>query len=441
MKGHIAMSNKEINQVELFEKLTRREIKQKKAAKALGLSVRQVKRKLRAYKTSGAQSLVHKARGRRSNNKTDQKELDKAMDIVKEKYSDFGPTLTQEKLTENHDIALSREKLRQEMIAVGLWKPKRIKTASIHQLRERRACFGELVQLDGSPHHWFEERSAYCNLNVMIDDATGIPLLGFSAVETTQDYFRLVEQYFLKYGLPLALYVDKHSIFRVNNPANLDLKKPSKEHQHQGLTQFGRAMKELNIEVIFASTAQAKGRVERINQTLQDRLVKEMRLNNISNIDEANLFLPEFTNKFVQKFSTQAKSSVDMHRKLSKSINLEKILCIKEQRVLSKNLTFQYQNTIFQVKTNRSAYALRKTIVTICERYDGSVTIWDSKDKPLEYTTIKKLPNTRETSSKQLNHQVNAILAKETYKKRNRWESNQSELEQPNLFAKPKGAV
>ena len=441
MKENIAMSNAELNQIEVMERLVRKEIKQKKAAQILRLSVRQIRRKLYEYKINGAKSLVHKARGKIGNRVIKQQILDEAINIVKEKYWDFGPTLAHEKLVENHECKLSLTTIRKEMVSVGLWKPNRRRKAHIHQLRERRACFGELVQLDGSPHDWFEGRAPKCNLNVFIDDATGIPVLEFGIVETAQDYFKLAEQYFLEHGLPLAIYTDKHSIFRVNTPTNLDYIKPSKNNQFEGLTQFGRAMKELNIELIFASTAQAKGRVERINQTLQDRLVKEMRLNNISCIVEANNFLPQFTKQFVQKFSVKPRSSVDMHRKLNKNVNLRKILCIKENRVLSKNLTFQYQNTIFQIKTQRSAYTLRKTVVTICERYDGSITVWDNKNKQLEYTTIKQLPNTRETNSKKLNQLVDDILIKENYKKRNPWQSDFEELEQPNLFFKPIGAV
>jgi hypothetical protein len=441
MRENIAMSNAEVNQIEIFEKLVRKEIKQKKAGEILGLSVRQIQRKLHDYKLNGAKSLAHKSRGKVSNRIIQQKIIDESMDIIREKYWDFGPTLAHEKLVENHGITVSREKLRQEMVFVGLWKPSRRRKAQVHQLRERRACFGELVQLDGSPHDWFENRGEYCNLNVMIDDATGIPFLDFSTVETTQDYFRLAEQYFIQHGLPLAIYADKHSIFRINTPTNLDYIKPSRNNQFEGLTQFGRAMKELNIELIFANTAQAKGRVERINQTLQDRLVKDMRLNNISSITQANNFIPQFTKQFVKKFSVKPKSTVDMHRKLSKNINLEKILCIKEQRVLSKNLTCQYNNLILQIKTNRSAYTLRKTVVTICEKYDGSITLWDNKNKPLDYTTIKQLPNTRETNSKQLNQLVDAILIKENYKKKNPWQSDFEELEKQNLFFKPVGAV
>ena len=437
MREDIAMSKREINQIELFEKLMRKEIKQKKVAKMLNLSVRQVKRKLHKYKICGTKSLIHKGRGRTSNRKMKQETLDKAMDIIREKYWDFGPTLAHEKLIDNYGFKLSREKLRQEMIAVGLWEPKKRRKAHVHQLRERRACFGELVQLDGSPHTWFEDRGEYCNLNVCIDDATNIPMFSFSKSENTQEYFRLAEQYFLKFGLPLALYVDKHSIFRVNTPTNLDLKKPSK-NEYEGLTQFSRAMKELGIEVIFANTPQAKGRVERVNCTLQDRLVKEMRLSNISSIEQANIFLPQFTKQFVQKFGVKPKSKINLHRKLNKDINLEKILCLKERRVLSKNLTCQYNNYIFQINTKRSAYALRKTVVIIYERYDGSITIWDNRNKQLEFTTIKKLPSTREISSKQINRFVDDILIKQ---KRNPWESDPAEFEQVSLFYKPIGAV
>lgn len=441
MKGYLAMSNKEINQVEILEKLVRKEIKQKKAAEILLLSVRQVRRKLGVYKTHGAKSLVHKARGKVGNRKISQDKVNVSMDIIREKYWDFGPTLAHEKLVEDHGCKLSLATIRQEMIRVGIWKPKRRIKAHVHQLRERRACFGELVQLDGSPHDWFEGRAKRCNLNVIIDDATGRPFLDFSVVETTQDYFRLAEKYFTQYGLPLAIYADKHSIFRINTPTNLDYIKPSKSNQYEGLTQFGRACRELNIELIFASTAQAKGRVERINQTLQDRLVKEMRLNNISSIAQAQPFLPKFTKQFVQKFSVQPRSDVNMHRKLDKGINLEKILSVRENRILSKNLTLQYNNTVFQIKTKRSAYTLRKTVVTICERYDGSITIYDNKDNQFEYTTIKKLPSTREINSKQLNQLVDAILTKENYKKKNPWESDPADFEQDNLFYKPAGAV
>ena len=442
--GDIVMSNEEINQVEIFERLKRREIKQGKASKILGISVRQVKRKLRNYKLHGAKSLVHKARGKVSNNKIDQKKLDEAITLIRDKYWDFGPTLANEKLDKIHKIELSVEKLRQEMIRTGIWKSRKRRKVDSHQLRERRACFGELVQLDGSPHDWFEGRGPKCNLNVMIDDATNTSICRFSNTETAQDYFRLLEEYIAKYGLPRAIYADKHSIFRVNTPSNLDLKKPGKHDKYEGLTQFGRACKELDIELIFANTAQAKGRVERVNKTFQDRLIKEMRLQNISSIEEANEFLSKYMKEFNKMFSREPKSKVDMHKKMNKNIDLSSILCIKETRVLSKNLTFQCSNTVFQIKTKKSALTLRKTHVTILKRYDDSIKIFDYKNKPLEYSTIKLLPNLKTTNSKQLNAKLDAILVKEAkknFKKHNPWESNFDEFTKDNLFYKPNSAV
>lgn len=444
MKEKIAMSNQEINQVSLFEKLDRREIKQKEAAKTLGLSVRQVKRKLHNYRLHGTKSLVHQTRGRVSNNKIPQGIIDRAIEIVKEKYYDFGPTLATEKLLENHQMKLSRERLRQEMIKVGLWKPRVRRKPSVHPPRERREHFGALVQLDGSPHDWLENRAPKCNLNVAIDDATSLVRGRFSEVETTQDYFELTEEYFLELGLPLALYVDKHSIFRVNTPTNLDLKKPSKFDQWEGLTQFGRAMSELGVELIFANTAQAKGRVERVNKTLQDRLVKELRLEGISSIEDANEFLPKFLKKFNHQFSKSPKSKIDLHRKLDPKLDLSKILCLKEHRVVSKNLTFQYNNQVFFIETQRSAFTLRKTTVTICERYDGSIMIFDHRNKPLDYRIVKTLPKTKSTNSKTLNHRLDDILirqARENYQKKNPWESSFEELGENVGFYKPVRAV
>lgn len=441
MKGNIIMSNKEMVRLEILEKLKRKELKQHKAAQLLRLSVRQVKRLVKKYRLYGVTGLIHQARGKQSHRRINQKTVDEALEIVKTHYWDFGPTLAHEKLIEDHGCSLSVEKLRQEMIAVGLWKPKRRRKAHIHQLRERRACFGELFQLDGSPYDWFEGRGQSCNLNVDIDDATGIPLLAFSQSETTQSYFKLVEQHIITYGIPIAFYTDRHSIFYPTLCENAQHKKPLNLRQNEGMTQFGRAMKELGITLIPANSAQAKGRVERANQTLQDRLVKELRLQNISSIKQANQYLPKFTQTYSQRFAVVPRSTVDMHREVPLGVNISKILCITEQRVLSKNLTCQYQNCIFQIKTNRSAYTLRKTMVTIRERHDDTITIWDAKERPLEYTIIKKINHSKEVSSKELGGLVDAILIKQAHQKRNPWESSHEELESDNTFYKPMGSV
>ncbi len=213
--------------------------------------------------------------------------------LIRTQYGDFGPTLAAEKLHERHEHRLSAETLRQWMIADGLWQPKSRKRARIHPRRPRRPCRGELVQIDGSPHDWFEGRGPRCTLIVFIDDAAGeLMALRFAPAETTWAYMQTLQAYLNQHGRPVALYSDKHSIFRINHP------------EHEGeLTQFSRALKTLDIAPIHANTPQAKGRVERANQTLQDRLVKEMRLRAISDIDTANTFLPAFIEHYNQRFA------------------------------------------------------------------------------------------------------------------------------------------
>ena len=445
MQGDVVMSLKTIGRIHIMEKLVRKELKQKQAALILGVTVRQVKRLVCEFKKSGVAGLVNRAKGKPRNNRIDQRKLDVAMEIIKDKYWDFGPTLAAEKLFENHQLTLGVERLRQEMTSVGLWKPAHQKKAQIHQLRERRAGFGELFQLDGSPHDWFEGRGLKCNLNVDIDDATGIPILEFSPTETTQGYFRLVEKHFLSYGIPMAFYTDKHSIFKVNHPGNLDFKKPkSTDDDSEGLTQFGRAMKELGITLIPANSPQAKGRVERINATLQDRLVKELRLKNISTIEVANAYLPQFAANYAAKFAVPDRSNVDMHRKLPKGIDLTQILCVKVTRVLSKNLTCQFQGIIYQIKTRRLAYGLRGMTVTLFQRHDDTVTIRDSQDKLLEYTTMNLSAKVPETNSKELNRLVDDLLVQQLaqlQEKRNPWETSKQELGETSLFYRPNGTV
>lgn len=262
--------------------------------------------------------------------------------MIYERYRDFGPTLAHEKLTEIHDLRLSRESVRRIMVAEGLWKPKRAKRAETHPMRERRACFGELVQIDGSDHDWFEGRGPRCTLLVYIDDATGQLLeLWFVPEETFFGYCEASRHYFERYGKPVAFYSDKHSIFRVNQPRPLGLS--------SGLTQFGRAMQELDIQILCANTPQAKGRIERANQTLQDRLVKELRLQGISDLPTANAFLPEFRQDFNRRFAVLPRSTHDAHRPLLPGENLDLILTHQETRTLSKNLTVQANNILYQI--------------------------------------------------------------------------------------------
>jgi len=276
----LQMSHAEIDRLEVVQKITAKQITQVDAARLLGISYRQVKRIVKKYRKVGVASLVSKRRGKPANNRITSTIKQIALALIRDNYHDFGPTLAHEKLSERHGIRCSVETLRKWMIEDDLWQVKTKRRACIHQPRARRAQFGELVQIDGSPHDWFEGRGTRCNLTVYIDDATGkLMALHFTPTETTQAYMEALDDYLKQYGRPVALYADKHSIFRVN------MKNCEAE-----LTQFARACKTLDIELIHANTPQAKGRVERANKTLQDRLVKELRLQGINDIDSANAY-------------------------------------------------------------------------------------------------------------------------------------------------------
>jgi len=247
----ITMSKQELTRLEVMQRIKDKRLTQKEAAGMLKKSVRQIKRLFRAYKAQGAKGLVSGRRGKPSNHRLDEQVEQQALDLLKEKYEDFGPTLAHEKLSEVHGVKLSRESVRKLMIAEGMWKPKRAKHPSARQMRERRACFGELVQIDGSDHDWFEGRGSKCTLLVYIDDATGKLLeLWFVPDETFFAYCEASRRYFERYGKPVAFYSDKHGIFRVNQEQTTGL--------GNGLTQFGRAMQELDIQIICANSPQAK---------------------------------------------------------------------------------------------------------------------------------------------------------------------------------------
>jgi len=393
------MSNREITRLEVMQRLQGKSLKQHEASRMLGVSVRQIKRLFRAYKACGPSGLVSRRRGKPSNHQLDPKTVQKAIDLICEHYRDFGPTLAHEKLTEKHELWLSRESVRRIMIAEGWWKPKRAKKPSVHQMRERRACFGELVQIDGSDHDWFEGRTPRCTLLVYIDDGTGQLLeLWFVPEETFFGYCEASRHYFERYGKPVAFYSDKHGIFRVNQPRPLGTT--------SGLTQFGRAMQELDVQIICANTPQAKGRIERANQTLQDRLVKELRLRGISDIDSANDFLTEFRQDYNRRFAVVPRSNHDAHRPLLKSENLDIILTHQKTGTLSKNLTVQSKGVIYQIQSNRPDYALRNAQVTVCENAQGEVTIL-YKNKPLAYTIYQKSPRQAEVGdTKTLDRQI-----------------------------------
>ena len=354
----LAMSTKELNRLEVMQRLSRKQMSQKEAGRILGLSTRQIKRLLRAFREQGAAGLVNKHRGRKANNRLSEEVKKRVLNLLKTKYQGFGPTLAHEKLVEKEKLKLSDESVRKLMIAEDLWKARKVKKVAVHQLRERRACFGELVQIDGSPHDWFEGRAERCSLLVFIDDATGkLVQLRFVDSESFFSYGAVAESYFKQAGKPVAFYSDKHSIFRVNQPS---------AGSHDDLTQFGRAMQELDIQIICANTPQAKGRVERVIQTLQDRLPKEMRLRKICSWEAGNAYLPEFLEDFNTRFAQEPRSDVNAHRPL----------------------TLQFYKTVYQIQSKCPSYALRNALVTVCLNAKEEISIlYNGKSLPFTVYT------------------------------------------------------
>jgi transposase len=376
------MSKKELTRMEIIQNLQGKRMKQKEAAEMLGISERHVRRLLSAYRQDGEVGLISKRRGKPSNNQLKPETKQQVIDLLHSRYQDFGPTLAHEKISEEHGLQLSVESVRKIMIAEEIWQPRKVKRKPVHQLRPRRSCRGELVQIDGSPHAWFEERGPKCSLLAYIDDATGeLMELYFAPAETTFSYFEATRRYLARHGRPVAFYSDKHGIFKINVKNDLS---------GSGMTQFGRAMKTLDIEIICANTPQAKGRVERVIETLQDRLVKELRLKGISTIAAANDFVPEYLAAFNRRFAVKPRSNHDAHRQpLFSDEELNLIFSRQETRTISKNLTLQYNKIIYQISSKRPSYALRKAQVTVCENHLGEISIL-YKGRPLQYAIFRK---------------------------------------------------
>ena len=382
--GLLAMSAVERERSHVMRALSKGLLLQREAAERLGLSVRHVKRLLRSWRAQGDAGLISRQRGRRSPGRLEACKRARIEELLRGKYPDFGATLAAEKLGERDGIAVSRETVRRIQIDLGLARTRRRRSARIHSPRERRPRFGELIQIDGSPHDWFEGRGPRCTLIVFIDDATSrLTALQFAPAETTKAYLAALRAHVLAHGVPLAFYSDRHGIFRVN----------AKEAESgDGLTEFGRVAERLRIELIQATTPQAKGRVERANQTLQDRLIKEMRLAGVSDLAGAQAFAQEFIDLWNARFAKSPLDCVDAHRPWTKGAEaLEEALARREERTLSKALTFSAGGKIYCVKTNGPGTALRGARVTLLHFQDGGMRI-DYKNRSLPYTHFKTNP-------------------------------------------------
>ena len=377
------MSLKEAKRAQILEHMTAGKISQTEAAKRIGVTVRQVHRLDKSYRAFGPAGLISKKRGRNPNNRIEPAVLAQAMALIGAHYADFGPTLAAEKLSRQHAITLSVEAVRQQMIVAGLWQPEKGGKISIHPMRCRRARVGELIQIDGSPHDWFEGRGAPCTLLVFIDDASStLTQLRFVPTETTLGYMRVLHDHIVAHGVPVALYSDKHSIFRIN----------ARDADPEAETQFSRAARELGIESIHAHSPQAKGRVERANQTLQDRLVKEMRLAGINDMGSANAWLAEghYIDDHNRRFAVMPKDAADAHRRYAGSPEaLARTLSVRVTKTLSKNLSCQHENQLLQVVTTGTGLGLRGAKVTLHEHFNGrKELLW--KQRKLGFTVLDK---------------------------------------------------
>lgn len=364
--GKIIMSLKEKEQVLVFEQLKRKEISQVVAAQILKVSERWVRTKLKRYLKHGMQGLVHKSRGKPSKRAWNKDKRDFAIDLFKGIFLGFEPTYGAEKLKELYNITVNRETLRKQLILEGLWKAGK-KRVTYRKWRQRKHCIGIMIQLDGSPHDWFEGRGPKCTLLVFIDDATSQLLwLEFAPSESFDAIMNATLKYFKKHGRPVSFYVDYGSVFSVNtnNP------------ERDKLTQFERAMKELNVEVIHARSPQAKGRVERVNRTLQARLTKDMRLAGISTIETANAFIQNgYLDLHNQKFAEKAAQPGNAHRSIAE-FDLRNVFCIKEKRLLQQDFTLSYKNRKLQLLKHQKAVIKPKDQIIVHEHFNGDVSLW-----------------------------------------------------------------
>ena len=378
----LSMSDGELRRLEVLRDVDRGGLPVGAAAQLLERSERQVWRLLKAFRAEGASGLISKKCGRPSNRKTSEAIRSAVLWIVRQNYADFGPTLAAEKLAGEHGFAFSSETLRKWMIAEGLWLDRKQRRRRVHQPRHRRECVGELVQVDGCEHWWFEDRGPQCTLLVFVDDATSrLMHLQFVESESTFAYFHVARAYLEAWGKPVAFYSDKHGVFRVNHPGALG---------GDGMTQFGRALHALNIDIICANSSPAKGRVERAHKTLQDRLVKELRLAGAATLAQGNALLPGFIADYNVRFAKLPANSKDLHRPLRDGDDLEDAFAWKEERTLSQALTLQYDKVLFIVEPSEQAKTAIGKRVTVVDYPDGRLSI-RYRGVELAYRTFDKI--------------------------------------------------
>jgi transposase len=368
------MSQKEAQRLTVVQRVGNGDLSQAQAGALLGVSVRQVKRLCRRVREQGPAGLISLKRGIASNRRIGHEVREHFMALVRQHYADFGPELAREYLAGEHGFGYSTETLRGWMVHEGLWKAKVRRAKRVHSPRPRRSCLGELVQIDGSHHDWFEGRAAKCCLIAFIDDATG-RVLGarFTAQETTEGYLAVLREVVGQHGAPLALYSDRHGIFTKSDPED---PKP---------TQFERALLQLHIEPICAHSPQAKGRVERLFQTLQDRMCKALRLAGVADMDDANAWLQAYLRQHNQRFAVPAREQADMHRPwLGTAKALSEICALHYQRHLSAQGACRFEGQILQLEPGQADAPKARAKIDIAQHADGHLDL-SYRGKPLRH--------------------------------------------------------
>ncbi|WP_163960411.1 ISNCY family transposase [Noviherbaspirillum galbum] len=399
------MSMREVDRLKTLQAVIDGNLRAATAAQRLGLTKRQVNRLLQRYREHGVVGLVNRQRGQRGHRQLASGLAQMALNIIRERYADFGPTLACEKLREVHGIVLGKETVRRLMSDAGLWIPRALRSGSIYQPRNRRNCVGELIQIDGSDHRWFEDRAPACTLLVYIDDATSrLMHLHFTPSESTFSYYEATRRYIELHGKPQAFYSDQASVFRCN---------AKHATSGDGHTQFGRALYELNIESICANSSQAKGRVERANLTLQDRLVKELRLQGISSMEAANAYAPSYVADHNKRFAKPPRNDWDAHRPLLQGEDLNTIFTWREQRKVSHVLTLQYDKTIYLIADSKANRKLIGKYIDFYEYPDGHIEI-RAAGVVVPYETYDRLPQIDQgaiVENKRLGHVLEVVEA------------------------------
>lgn len=364
MVGELGLSDREVKRAGVLEELVCGRLRQRRAGELLGVSVRQIKRLVKDYHRHGPISVRSKKRGQPSNRRYGEALREQVLALEAGRYQGFGPTLLAEYLAREHAIVLSVETLRQWLIQAGRWMAK-AKRKNVHRPRDRRPRFGELVQIDGSPHDWFEGRAPRCTMIVFIDDATSKTVYArLVPAETTQAYFEAIQAHLSQYGRPLAYYSDRHSIFRVNQ-AQVEAQP----------TQVERALQALDIALICAHSPQAKGRVERVHQTFQDRFVKALRVAGISDITAANAFLQDYLIEHNRRFAKPAHDPQDAHRPVEQTdAQLQRILSPHHLRKVTAKGTVQFDNTVYKIASSHLRRSIGKTVTVVVT--PSAVELW-----------------------------------------------------------------